>query len=309
MFCIHLLHDIHALKIIWYWNNFYAWIIWYPCDFHIRWWLGHFTMTRWVLLVGHELLTLREHLNSPTFLVELVLLDLYSIVDHYLSFWFIFLLPIVLSVLFRLTASDYPFTKFRLFYSIKINRNFPLNKLFKLDANIIIISFNVFLISLYYKNKANNKMPLPTCDKWHKGKQILKCHYIHHTRDTWHQVCFSSITARHLQVYIMNTADVLQETVNAYPSRAPVVIVAPLFYHSLICILTFIPLLQRCACLSLSPGRVKQKTIKLIFVAYPLNTQHLVVIVNTTARFGISRMCPSGMTCLSADDCFSVVAL
>jgi hypothetical protein len=27
----------------------------------------------------------------------------------------------------------------------------------------------------------------------------------------------------------MNTADVLQETVKAYPSRAPVVIVAPLF--------------------------------------------------------------------------------
>jgi hypothetical protein len=80
-----------------------------------------------------------------------------------------FLLPIVLSVLFRLTASDYPLTKFRLFYSITINRNFPLYKLFKLDANIIIISFNVFLISLYYKNKANNKMPLPTCDKWHKG--------------------------------------------------------------------------------------------------------------------------------------------
>jgi hypothetical protein len=97
-------------------------------------------------------------------------------------------------------------------------------------ANIIIISFNVFLISLYYKNKANNKMPLPTCDKWHKGKQILKCHYIHHTRDTWHQVCFSSITARHSQVYIMNTADVLHETVKAYPSRAPVVIVAPLFF-------------------------------------------------------------------------------
>ena len=149
---------------------------------------------------GAWITNLREHLNSPTFLVELVLLDLYSIVDHYLSFWFIFLLPIVLSVLFRLTASDYPFTKFRLFYSIKINRNFPLNKLFKLDANIIIISFNVFLISLYYKNKANTKIPLPTCDKWHKGKQILKCHYIHHTRDTWHQVCFSSITARHLQV-------------------------------------------------------------------------------------------------------------
>jgi hypothetical protein len=162
---------------------------------------------------------------------------------------FFFLLPIVLSVLFRLTASDYPFTKFRLFYSITINLTFPLYKLFKLDANIIIISFNVFLISLYYKNKANTKIPLPTCDKWHKGKQNIKCHYIHHTRDTWHQVCFSSITARHLQVYIMNTADVLHETVKAYPSRAPVVIVAPLFF-SHIFILTFIPLLQTCSCLS-----------------------------------------------------------
>jgi hypothetical protein len=59
--------------------------------------------------------------------------------------------------------------------------------------------------------------------------------------------------------------------------------------------------------LGMSPGQVKPKTIKLIFVAYPLNIQHLVVIANTTDRFGISRICPSGMTCLSADDCFSVL--
>jgi hypothetical protein len=59
----------------------------------------------------------------------------------------------------------------------------------------------------------------------------------------------------------------------------------------------------------LSPGRVKPKTIKLIFVAYPLNTQHLVVIANKTDRFGISIMCPSGMTFLSEDDCFSVLPL
>jgi hypothetical protein len=57
-----------------------------------------------------------------------------------------------------------------------------------------------------------------------------------------------------------------------------------------------------------SPDRVKPKTIKLVFVASPLSTQHLGERANT-GRLGIWIMCPSGATCLSADWCFSGLAL
>ena len=53
-----------------------------------------------------------------------------------------------------------------------------------------------------------------------------------------------------------------------------------------------------------SPGRVKPKTIKLVFVASPLCTQHYGVRAKT-GWLGIRIMCPSGATCLPADCCFS----
>ena len=49
-----------------------------------------------------------------------------------------------------------------------------------------------------------------------------------------------------------------------------------------------------------SPGRVKPKIIKLVFVASPLNTHHYGVRAKT-GWLGIGIMCPSGETCLSAD--------
>jgi hypothetical protein len=57
-----------------------------------------------------------------------------------------------------------------------------------------------------------------------------------------------------------------------------------------------------------SPGRVKPMTIKLVFVASPLSTQHLGEIAKT-GWLGIRIMCPSGATCLSVDCCFSELAL
>jgi hypothetical protein len=46
------------------------------------------------------------------------------------------------------------------------------------------------------------------------------------------------------------------------------------------------------------PGRVKSKTITLVFVASPLSTQHEGERVKT-GWLGIRIMCPSGATCLS----------
>ena len=57
-----------------------------------------------------------------------------------------------------------------------------------------------------------------------------------------------------------------------------------------------------------SPDRVKSKTIKLVFVASLLSTQHLGERAKT-GWFGIRIMYPSGVTCLSADCCFSELAL
>ena len=57
-----------------------------------------------------------------------------------------------------------------------------------------------------------------------------------------------------------------------------------------------------------SPGRVKPRTLHLVFVASPLNTQHY----GERAKIGwleIRIMCPNGMTFLPADCCFSELAL
>ena len=56
------------------------------------------------------------------------------------------------------------------------------------------------------------------------------------------------------------------------------------------------------------PYRVKSKTIKLVFVACPLSTQHYGERTKT-GWLGIRIMCPIGTTCLSADSCFSELAL
>jgi hypothetical protein len=56
-----------------------------------------------------------------------------------------------------------------------------------------------------------------------------------------------------------------------------------------------------------SPGRVKPKTLKLVFVASTLSTQHLGERAKTV-WFGIRIMCLSGATCLPADCCFSELA-
>ena len=52
------------------------------------------------------------------------------------------------------------------------------------------------------------------------------------------------------------------------------------------------------------PDRVKSKTIKLVFVASPLSTQHEGERAQTDVH-GIRIMCPSGATYLTADCCFS----
>jgi hypothetical protein len=57
-----------------------------------------------------------------------------------------------------------------------------------------------------------------------------------------------------------------------------------------------------------SPGRVKPKTIKLVLVASPLSTRYYGERAKT-GLLGIGIMCPSGATCLSADCCFSELAL
>ena len=56
-----------------------------------------------------------------------------------------------------------------------------------------------------------------------------------------------------------------------------------------------------------SPGRVKPKTIQLVFVVSPLSTHHLGERANT-GWLGIKIMCRSGATCLPADCCFSELA-
>jgi hypothetical protein len=49
-------------------------------------------------------------------------------------------------------------------------------------------------------------------------------------------------------------------------------------------------------------------TIKFVFVASPLSTQHSGDRAKT-GWLGIRIMCPSGTTCLSADCCFNKLAL
>jgi hypothetical protein len=56
------------------------------------------------------------------------------------------------------------------------------------------------------------------------------------------------------------------------------------------------------------PGRVKPKTMNLVFVASPLNTQHY----GERAKMGwlgIRIMCLIGATCLSTDSCFSELSM
>jgi hypothetical protein len=50
------------------------------------------------------------------------------------------------------------------------------------------------------------------------------------------------------------------------------------------------------------------ETIKLVFVTSQLSMQHSGEIAKT-GWLGIRIMCPSGMTCLSVDCCFSELAL
>jgi hypothetical protein len=57
-----------------------------------------------------------------------------------------------------------------------------------------------------------------------------------------------------------------------------------------------------------SPGRVKLKTIKLVFVASPLSMQHQGERTKT-GWLGIRIMCQSGAICLPTDCCFSELAL
>jgi hypothetical protein len=56
---------------------------------------------------------------------------------------------------------------------------------------------------------------------------------------------------------------------------------------------------------SSNPDWFKPKTMKLVFVASLLSTQHWGERAKT-GWLGIRIMCPSGATCLFADCCFSV---
>ena len=56
------------------------------------------------------------------------------------------------------------------------------------------------------------------------------------------------------------------------------------------------------------PRSGKPKTMKLVFVASPLSTQHKGERAKT-GWLGIRKMCLNGATCLSADCCFSELAL
>ena len=58
----------------------------------------------------------------------------------------------------------------------------------------------------------------------------------------------------------------------------------------------------------LSPGRVKPRTMQLVFVASPLSTQHYAERAKI-GWLGIRIMCPNGMPFLPADCCFSELAL
>jgi hypothetical protein len=79
-------------------------------------------LTRRVSLVEQELLTLPEHLNSPTVFSEIhcirSLVLCACFVDRCLSFC-LFVLAIVWSVLLWFTDSDYPFGIFKLFSKYK----------------------------------------------------------------------------------------------------------------------------------------------------------------------------------------------
>jgi len=57
-----------------------------------------------------------------------------------------------------------------------------------------------------------------------------------------------------------------------------------------------------------NPGPVEPSTIQLVFVASPLSIQHEEVRAKT-GWLGIRIMCTSGATCLTADCCFSELAL
>ena len=76
-------------------------------------------LTRWVPLVDQELLTLPEHLSSPSvfsgFPVTRSLVLCVCFVDRCLSCYILFLLAIVLSDLFRYTDYDCPFGISKLF--------------------------------------------------------------------------------------------------------------------------------------------------------------------------------------------------
>ena len=78
-------------------------------DFHFRWSLCCFIVTRHVLLVNQKLLTYQEHMSSSWFYVGFVLLNLYLLTINCL--FIILLLATVLSVLCfsGITTFDYSF--------------------------------------------------------------------------------------------------------------------------------------------------------------------------------------------------------
>ena len=55
--------------------------------------------------------------------------------------------------------------------------------------------------------------------------------------------------------------------------------------------------------MGLSPGWVKPKTIKLIFLASSISTQHKGVRTKTVDGLDTGQCVPSGATCLPADCC------
>ena len=57
----------------------------------------------------------------------------------------------------------------------------------------------------------------------------------------------------------------------------------------------------------LSPGRVNAKTMNLVFVTSQVSIQPYGV--SKIGWLGIRKMCPSGVTCLPKDCCFSELAL
>ena len=137
--CIHVITGKRTSKVLWL-PPWLVWPLWTICvtndyryiplvvstsrSFPYSWPITRFvTRITWrVLLLDEELITLPEHLSSaPVYSgvrVTRSLVLYVCFVDLCLSFCIFFLLAIVLSVLLRHTASDYPFGIFKLLYYI-----------------------------------------------------------------------------------------------------------------------------------------------------------------------------------------------